>query len=80
MATTIISLLLVIAGLYLLAGLLFAILFVIIGITKVDESTHGSGIGFRIIIIPGIMAFWPLLLKKWIRSIRDLNANKNSPT
>lgn len=51
---------------YLAAGLLFAILFVTKGLDKVDEGSHGAGIGFRIIIIPGCIVFWPLLLRKWM--------------
>lgn len=62
----IISLVLMIVALYLLAGLLFAIAFVTKGVTKVDEGAQGSGWGFRLIIVPGSIVFWPLLLKKWI--------------
>lgn len=51
---------------YLGLGLVFAIPFVIKGVDKIDEGAHGGSIGFRIIIIPGTMVFWPLLLKKWI--------------
>jgi hypothetical protein len=62
----IIKIILAFAALYLLFGLLFAILFVSKGVKKVDEGANGGSIGFRIIIIPGTMVFWPLLLKKWI--------------
>jgi len=57
--------LLIVAALYLCCGLVFAIFFVTKGVTIVDEGAHGATIGFRIIIIPGSMVFWPLLLKKW---------------
>lgn len=53
---------------YLLAGLVFAIPFVIKGVQRIDEGAHGSSVGFRIIILPGVIVFWPLLLKKWIRA------------
>jgi hypothetical protein len=59
---------LAIVALYLFAGLVFAIPFVIKGVTKIDEGAHGSTWGFRIIIIPGVIVFWPLLLKKWWKS------------
>jgi len=59
---------------YLLCGLLFAIPFVIQGVEKVDETAHGGSIGFRIIIIPGAMVFWPLLLKKWIKNAKRKNS------
>lgn len=65
-----ISILLAIAGLYLAAGFLFAIVFVIKGVSKVDEGAHGATWGFRVIIIPGTMVFWPLLLRKWIKSYK----------
>jgi hypothetical protein len=64
----IIKLMLAVTALYLFIGLLFAILFVIKGVEQVDEGAHGSSIRFRIIIIPGTMAFWPLLMRKWIKS------------
>ncbi len=52
---------------YAAAGLLFAILFVILGIHRVDEHAHGAGVGFRLIVIPGVAALWPLLLLRWFR-------------
>lgn len=62
------------AAIYLLIGFVFAILFVIWGVTKIDESASGSSIGFRLIIIPGSAVFWPFLLKKWIQAQK---ANKS---
>lgn len=57
---------------YLLAGVVFAILFLRKGIGKVDVSAHGSGFGFRLIIFPGTVALWPVLLNKW-RNIKRKN-------
>jgi hypothetical protein len=59
---------LVTVAVYLFAGLVFAIPFVIKGVAKIDEGAHGSTWGFRIIIIPGVIMFWPFLLKKWMKS------------
>ncbi|MEO7767014.1 MAG: hypothetical protein ABIS01_06290 [Ferruginibacter sp.] len=50
---------------YLLCGLAFAIPFLIKGACKIDDGVHGAGWGFRIIIIPATIVFWPLLIKKW---------------
>ena len=58
---------LLLAAAYLLMGLLFAIPFVIKGVTRIDEGASGSGWGFRLIIIPGTIVFWPFLLKKWMK-------------
>jgi hypothetical protein len=62
----IVNLILLIAGVYLIAGFVFVIPFVIKGVTKIDEGAIGSKWGFRLIIIPGTIVFWPLLLKKWM--------------
>jgi len=64
----IVSIIFIIVAVYLVAGLVFAIPFVIKGVTKIDEGAIGSKWGFRIIIIPGTMVFWPLLLKKWMKT------------
>lgn len=53
---------------YLLCGLLFVVPFIIKGVMIIDEGVKGSSIGFRIIIIPGVIVFWPFLLKKWIKA------------
>ena len=66
----IVTILLTVIGLYLLLGFLFAIPFVINGVQKIDHGANGGSIGFRIIIIPGTMVFWPFLLKKWIQAIK----------
>jgi hypothetical protein len=46
-------------AIYLAAGLVFAIPFVTKGVTQIDEGAAGSKWGFRVIIIPGVMVFWP---------------------
>jgi hypothetical protein len=52
-------------GVYLAVGLGFAIPFALIGVKKIDpHAAHGSW-GFRLLIVPGTMAFWPLLLQRW---------------
>jgi hypothetical protein len=51
---------------YLLSGLVFALAFVTKGAGKIDEAAHESGTGFKIIIIPGTIVFWPVLMKKWL--------------
>ena len=48
-------------------GLLFAVVFLTAGISRVDPASKGSGIGFRLIVLPGVAALWPLMLKRWIQ-------------
>lgn len=69
----IVTIILIVIAVYLVAGLLFAIPFVIKGVTKIDEGAHGSTWGFRIIIIPGTIVFWPLLSRKWRHALRKKN-------
>jgi len=52
---------------YLFVGLLFAIAFSVFGITSIDEEAKGASIGFRLVIAPGVVIFWPTLLVRWIR-------------
>ena len=53
-------------GLYLLAGLLFGLAFVVRGIERVDRGAAGATLGFRLIVLPGVVALWPLLLRRWL--------------
>ena len=62
-----VEILLIIAAIYLLGGVLFVIAFLMNGLEKIDEGAHGSTIGFKIIIIPGVIVFWPVLLSKWMK-------------
>ena len=77
--TSIISILLIITAIYLTAGLAFAVVFVFRGVTKVDETAQGSGIGFRLIILPGTVVFWPLLLKKWMLTRNAVTNHNRKP-
>jgi len=62
-----VEIILIIVAVYLLVGVLFVIPFLMKGLNKIDEGTHGSTIGFKIIIIPGVIVLWPVLLSKWMR-------------
>jgi hypothetical protein len=55
---------------YPLIGIAFAPLFLSIGIRRVDEHSIGATLGFHIIILPGVIALWPLLLYRWVQSYR----------
>jgi len=57
-------------AIYLALGFIFSIAFITKGVDKIDEGAHGASLGFRIIIIPGTMIFWPLLLRKWLNSTK----------
>jgi hypothetical protein len=63
---TAVSVIIMASAVYLLSGFVFALFFVIKGVDRLDESAKGAGWGFRLIIIPGTMVFWPFLLRKMI--------------
>jgi hypothetical protein len=66
-----VQVILIIALIYLLLGVLFVIPFLVKGLAKVDEDAHGGTIGFKIIIIPGVIVFWPFLLRKWMKTGKE---------
>lgn len=53
-------------AIYTAVGLLFAIAFAASGVDRIDTAAHGSGLAFRLLIIPGAAALWPLLLRRWL--------------
>ena len=58
-------------ALYALVGLLFAIVFVGYGVQRIDTQARGAGLGFRLLILPGVAAFWPMFLSRWARGVPD---------
>ena len=63
---------------YVAAGLLFAPLFVTRGAARIDPSVQQSTWGFRLMIVPGVMALWPLLALRWLRGVRHPLMEKNA--
>jgi hypothetical protein len=56
-------------GIYFAVGFLFALLFLIAGgPKKIDPRAVKGTLGFLVLIFPGCMLFWPLLLKRWATS------------
>lgn len=63
--------------LYFGIGFLFSVAFVIAGVKRLDANASGSGLAFRLLILPGSAAFWPLLLRRWIRGDRHVPEERN---
>jgi hypothetical protein len=55
---------------YTACGLLFGIAFVTIGVARVDAAARGTSFAFRLLILPGVIAFWPLLAARWVSARR----------
>ena len=58
-------------------GLIFAVPFVSVGVQRLDSEAQGSGIGFRLLILPGVAAFWPMFLYCWTRGTVEPPVEKN---
>jgi hypothetical protein len=66
-------------GYYLAVGLLFGLVFVTVMIGRVDPAAAGSSWRFRLLVLPGVAALWPLLAMRWtargeLRTARRLRA------
>lgn len=61
------SLILLIAALYLGAGLVFGLVFVSRGVQRFDPAAHGAPWSFRLLILPGVVALWPILARRLAR-------------
>ena len=67
--------------LYLIAGLLFSVPFVIRGVGRIDPVARTGSWGFRLIVLPGVVALWPLLLRRWITGAQppsERNAHRDA--
>lgn len=65
--TAVVECLLAVAGVYLAMGVLFASAFHLLGLRRLDAAASGAGVGFRMLITPGVIALWPLLALRWWR-------------
>lgn len=55
---------------YAACGLAFAVAFVTVGAARLDPAARGTSIAFRLLLLPGAAALWPLLAVRWPRGSR----------
>jgi len=58
-------------------GLVFAVPFEWMGVQRLDSEAQGSGIGFRLLILPGVAALWPMFLHRMLRGVMEPSVEKN---
>ncbi len=51
-------------GLYVIAGLLFGVYFVVRAHKNIDASAQGASIWVRLLWLPAAIALWPVLIKR----------------
>jgi len=64
------TLLVTLLGVYGLIGILVALPFVLRGAGTLDTAATKGSLGFRILILPGAVALWPILLRKWVAAAK----------
>jgi hypothetical protein len=65
-------------GVYLGCGVVFAPLFLLRGAARMDPHARGGTWGFRLMILPGVVFLWPLLLRRWLGGAQHPPAERNA--
>ena len=55
-------------ALYIAAGIVIGFAFVLFGATRVFPHPVGVSTGARILLLPGAVLLWPLVLRCWLKS------------
>ena len=58
-------------GAYAFGGVLFAIIYLSFALRRVDPGAAESPLRVKILLVPGVVALWPILLLQWLASSRD---------
>lgn len=56
---------------YVLAGVAFALMFLPRGVTRLDPRLAAAPKTLRLLILPGIVALWPLFAWRWLAGRRE---------
>ena len=64
-------------GIYLAVGLLIALWLITGRLAKVDPMAREGTLGFRLLIIPGMLVFWPLFLARLLRGTAEPPVENN---
>jgi len=56
---------LVALAIYLAIGCFVAVPFLVFGIGRVDPAAKAAPFTFRVLVLPGVVAMWPFVLRRW---------------
>ncbi len=59
--------------LYVVCGIVAAPILAFKGLDHIDDAAEGSSLGFKLIVIPGLILFWPLIVSR-------VRHNQKAPT
>ena len=65
-------------AIYLAIGAIFAPVFAFWGARRIDPAATTATLGFRILIMPGAVLLWPLLLYRWLRGGTEPPEERNA--
>ena len=69
--------LVVLAGLYVWVGVAVAAAFLGWGVERIDPAARGAFL-FRVLVAPGVVGLWPLVLAAWHAAMRRTAAVEGS--
>jgi len=52
-------------SIYVACGIVFAVLFLIFGLRRMDAASIGAPISFKLVILPGLIILWPFVMIRW---------------
>ena len=61
---------------YLVLGLCVAVSFLVLGIEAIDSAAEGSYV-FRVLLLPGLVVLWPLVILRWAQVLQPLEPRSN---
>ena len=59
-----------VAGIYVAIGVIVGLPFAVSGIGRVDPAAKAAPWSFRVLVLPGVVALWPLIARRWLASRR----------
>lgn len=81
MSTEVAQIIVLFSGLYGLVGILVAPILILWGAARFDVAAADSTRGFRLIVLPGAVLLWPLLLRRFIQAAgtppTEVNAHRD---
>lgn len=55
---------------YALLGFVIGVFVVLLGFSRIDPLIRSSSFSVRLLLLPGVIALWPIMLTKWVRTHR----------
>lgn len=71
------DILVITVGIYAAFGASFGVWFVLRGVGRVDPVAREGSRGFRVLILPGVAALWPLLVWRLARGVETPPDERN---